>query len=310
MRATVGSIVGGTFGLVRAHLATIAIWAVLYCAVMLAIGAITSLLLVGSVQFGNPAAMAPMMRPAYMPGLFLLTMLLQLLVAAVMVNAVFRAVLRPEERGFAFLRVGIDELRMAGLILAVAIVAIIGMILAELITLFLVALLGFVVGNGDAAGVIAVLLFLALIGGAIWVEVRLSLIFPLTFYRRRFAVDAGWELGRGRFWLLFGAYLSVALILFLVFGLYVWAIVGDYMVTTWSVRGNAEQMQAAALAFQQQQAAMGIGVRLLMMATGAVLSAVGLALGPGVVAVAVRELLAERSDRPPSEPEPQSADAS
>ena len=50
---------------------------------------------------------------------------------------------------------------------------------------------------------ISFLLFLAFLCAAGGLGgVRISLIFPLSFHRRRMSIDAAWELTRGHFWLL------------------------------------------------------------------------------------------------------------
>ena len=60
--------------------------------------------------------------------------------------------------------------------------------------------------SGGAMAVIpALLLSAAIFCLAVWLQVRLSLVFSLTFLRRKFIIGDSWELTRGRLWSLFAA---------------------------------------------------------------------------------------------------------
>lgn len=298
--ASVGSIVSGAFRLLAERPGAVLAWAVVNIASSFAMGAVMSWWLTGTVSFTNPAAFMETAPGAEPPpgfwGAMLILYLGMLVLGTVLVNAVYRAVLRPEERSFASLRLGMDEVRMALLLVASAIVAFIAMLLVQLLLMFLISFIGMIAGEGTVTGLAVLLLFLLVFGAMIWVAVRLSLIFPLTLYRRRFSVDAGWELGRGRFWTLFGGYLVVVLVI-AVLGIAIsWFVMGDYWAALWAARGDPVAMQAAAAEFAQRQLDMPLTTRIVQTILGAIVGAAGLALGPGVVASAARELLIERDD--------------
>jgi hypothetical protein len=60
----------------------------------------------------------------------------------------------------------------------------------------------------------AALVFLAFLALFCWLAVRLSLVLPATFDRRRLQIGSAWRLTKGRFWPLFGMYvLSFVLVI-------------------------------------------------------------------------------------------------
>jgi hypothetical protein len=136
-----------------------------------------------------------------------------LLVSGLVLNAVLyaamnRAVLRPQENRFGYLRLASDELRQLGLFaifLGLGIIAYAIVIVVMAVVVVVVALVG---GGSDGAG-FALALAIALpviICGAVYLAVRLSLASPLTFDTRRIDPMAAWRLTRGRFWPLLGTY--------------------------------------------------------------------------------------------------------
>jgi hypothetical protein len=138
---------------------------------------------------------------------------------AVTTQAVFRAMLQPDERRFAYLRLGSDELRLAVMSL-VAFVLI--LVLGGVPAFLLLALASpFMQAAPDLIKYIAVIGAIATIGVDVWVGVRLSLIAVETFAEGRFHLTAYWPLTRGRFWYLTFIY-GVCFLLFLGIG----AIVG------------------------------------------------------------------------------------
>ena len=119
-------------------------------------------------------------------------------------TAVFRSVLRPDERSWFFLRVGLDELRNA-LFTAIAFVVVpfVGAVLAGALFLMFTPLLATQTPVTRYVAVIGSLLTGCL--GA-WLGVRLSLIAVETFAERRFHLTAYWPLARGRFWRVLASY--------------------------------------------------------------------------------------------------------
>ena len=146
-------------------------------------------------------------------GLAYAAMLVTGLVAgAVLYTAIYRAVLRPEQSRFAYLRLGADELRMTGLFVLVFLILAAGIFLATLAMILPIGLIAAVAGSGGGAaagliGALSVLLTLPLMFVlAAWLGVRLSLAGPMTLDTRKIQLGAAWRLTRGHFWPLFGTY--------------------------------------------------------------------------------------------------------
>ena len=141
-----------------------------------------------------------------------------IIVGSVIYGAVNRAVLRPEERAFGYMRFGGDELR----IIAVSLIL---MLLFFGITLGLGLVVGIVVGvlsavAGDAATWLAIPAVIALYAAIIWFAIRFSLAIPITMAERRIAVFESWRMTKGHFWGLFGMMLLAVVMSFVVYFLF------------------------------------------------------------------------------------------
>ena len=143
---------------------------------------------------------------------------LLLISVAVFSCAVYRAVLRPDDRRFARLRIGGDELRLVLLLVVLTLASVVGLVLLFIAAGLGVAAASIVVGGSPGAAVFAVvaILYLAVLWVCIWAGVRLSLAGPMTFAQRRLRITSAWKLTKGRFWPLLGSYLlSFAFLLIL-----------------------------------------------------------------------------------------------
>jgi len=132
-----------------------------------------------------------------------------LVLAAVFYAAMNRAVMRPAESRFGYLRLAADELRQLGLFVILVLLAL-GFYLAVLIVAALViGVLGALLGASAqlGAGVLLAVLLPVLACVFIYLGVRLSLASPLTFATGRIHVFGSWAMTRRRFWPLFGTYL-------------------------------------------------------------------------------------------------------
>jgi len=139
-------------------------------------------------------------------------MALFLLVWATTTVAIFRAVLRPHERRFFFLRLGADEARLAIMtIVAFILVLAFGSVPAYLLYVLVNPLMR---AAPSLARDIAPLGALATVCLDIWLGVRLSLIAVETFAERRFHLTAYWPLTQGRFWYLLLCYFFCFLMFF------------------------------------------------------------------------------------------------
>jgi hypothetical protein len=221
------------FRIVRERPKAVAIWA----AIQFAISVIFAF---GMISMAGPALMslnavntAPVRDPAQTLALlrqlgpfYLSLVVFSLVFYPMLYSTMNRAVLRPAEEGFAYIRLGADELRQFGLfllIVAIGIVAYIGLIIVMVV---IIAPVSMMLGAGGAnasgayvvAALLAVVLGFAAIGLWIYVWVRLSLASPLTFATRRVNLFGSWRLTRGLFWPMFGAY-AVAVILAMIVSL-------------------------------------------------------------------------------------------
>ncbi|RZJ46565.1 MAG: hypothetical protein EON87_04190 [Brevundimonas sp.] len=125
-----------------------------------------------------------------------------IVIGAMLNAAVARAVIRPAESAFGYLRLSMDEVR----------VFVVSLLLGILITVASMAIfmvIGILAGAASATGQtwLWLVIVLAALGGMaaiVWLMVRLCLAIPITLAERRMAVFASWGLTKGHFWSLFG----------------------------------------------------------------------------------------------------------
>jgi hypothetical protein len=205
------------FRLTRRAPVAVALWALLYVVLMVAtlalMGPSLATLMAEVARLQEVASPQPedLQSLGALYALLVGTALpLSLLVTAVLAAAVARAVLRPAEAAFGYMRLGMDELRVLGVTLVLFVV----FAIAWTLPFVLVGVIG---GVATASGqgwlwLVAVLLGLAGVAGVIWLLVRLSLAVPLVVAERRFAPFDSFALTKGRFWPLLGmAVISVVM---------------------------------------------------------------------------------------------------
>jgi hypothetical protein len=197
------------FRVVRRQPMTLVYWTLFYI-VMFALAAallgpnlvqlISSMEALEGVSDPAPEDFMPILQ-MYM-GIFAVALPVSLIASAIVYAAVSRAVLRPEDRRFGYLRLGRDELRVAAVILVIGL-----LFLALAVALFTLG--GLIGSTARAAGapwlwLLAILVGLGGIVGCIWLAVRLSLAVPITMAEGRIAIFDSFRLTRGRFWPLLG----------------------------------------------------------------------------------------------------------
>jgi hypothetical protein len=156
---------------------------------------------------------------------YLLLLAFSLIFYPILYSTMDRAVLRPDDEGFGYIRLGADELRQLGLLLliiGVVILAYIALIIAVVAVVVPVSLMSGAGQGGHAAsgnllvGLVTVILVLAMLALWIYVWVRLSLASPLTFATRRVDLFGSWRLTRGLFWPMLGTYVVAAILALIV----------------------------------------------------------------------------------------------
>jgi hypothetical protein len=147
-----------------------------------------------------------------------------------LIGGIYRLVLRPGEKGFLHLRLGMDELRLTGVNL---LLFAFGMIC---LTAELAAVAAAEQGVG-AAAVASVVLLVA----SVWVGVRLALATPMTFAERRIAIRDSWRVTRGKFWPLLGMIVLAA-----IFYVIVWLLISIIGAALVGLAGGADAVQDVA----------------------------------------------------------------
>ena len=136
---------------------------------------------------------------------------LVLLVGGLTLNAVLyaamnRAVLRPGESRFGYLRLASDELRQLGLFAIFAGLGLAAYFSMILVAVVLIVIIGLVGGEGLGLALGLAILLPAFIAAFVFLAVRLSLASPMTFETHRIDLPAAWRMTQGRFWPLLGTY--------------------------------------------------------------------------------------------------------
>lgn len=290
----IGTILSGAFSVFTERLGAVVAWGATYLVASLAGAVLLAFAITGSV--GLMTTPNPMAVTGGVIGAMILFYLAFLLLGAVIMNAVFRAILTPSDSRFAFLRLGGAEFRTLGLIILYAIGIFVVWFVGYLLVLLATMVVGVAAGSPTATIVVGALLFIAFLCFMIWIQVRLVPLFPLSFYRRRISVDGAWALTRGRFWTLFASYLVVAVPTVILIGILVWVLMGSYFAGLSAAAGDPAAMEAAQQSFAAEQAAKGVPAQLLTMLVSAVFSTAVTTLWVGISASATRALLDDRGD--------------
>lgn len=209
--ANIGAIVGEGFGLLKRRPSAVLCWGAIHAVGSVAL-AYAQLRLVG---VPDPATMSGAnIGSGLASGLAvqILFGLLSMTLSTILSAAAFRAVLWPDDRGIASIRLGMDEARLIGLTLILYVLALVGGLVSGLGVMFMTTLTGLLFGGNPAvAGSVVTLILSGLMCLILFLLVRLSVVYPLVLVRRRISIDAGWELTRGHFWSLLGAYILIGL---------------------------------------------------------------------------------------------------
>lgn len=197
------------FRVVRRHPMALIFWALFYMALMAAVLFLAGGSLIGLVNAaeslepsGTPTPETLMPLVSSYLAILAVILPVSLIASAMIYAAVSRAVLRPTESAFGYLRLGMDEVR----VLVVSIVlAIVFMVLSVVVFGIVGAVIGMTVAaDQPALWLLVVLAVCAAIALFIWLAIRLSLAIPITMAERRIAIFDSFAVTKGRFWSLLG----------------------------------------------------------------------------------------------------------
>ncbi|HEY0101911.1 MAG TPA: hypothetical protein VGB60_00395 [Brevundimonas sp.] len=223
-RFSIGTAIGDGFSLIRRRPLAVFVWGLLMIA-----PAAGSFALVFPAMGELIAQMpAPGEAEAYAgPPDQLMAQMMQLQAASMLLNiglmlvmvvvyaAIFRTILRPGDSGAFSLRVGMDELRIGVVGLAIGV----GLYAAMLLLVVICAVVGFAVWTAGGrvlfAVVVGLLVIAAMVAACIGLA-RVSLIPPATLLYRDFAFSQGWRLAQGQTLRLFGLLVLIFLMILLV----------------------------------------------------------------------------------------------
>ncbi|KQZ25727.1 hypothetical protein [Caulobacter sp. Root1472] len=170
------------------------------------------------------------------------------LVKGVVAGAVFRAVLQPDQKRWAYLRLGMPELWL-GLVTLVQGVLFMMAYFAVVFIGLILGLILFLVGSaaGDAgklvAGLLIALVILAGIAVLVWGLLRLSMAGPMSFVENKFLLFESWRFTRGQNGRLLG---MAALLLLILIGLelVLYAVLGLAAFGSWAgIKATVESLQ-------------------------------------------------------------------
>ena len=220
--------IGAGFGVIRRHPVAVLVWTLAY----LVIGVLPQLAVVWAMlpdlmasyqeigrraaEHGRPDMAGAMALQSRMMALQPISFLASIVSQTVLLGAIYRAVLTPEDRRFFYLRLGVRELWM-GLTVLVLVVLWIIMIFCLAVPLAIGGGIAAAMAHGRDGGGLAVmfvlLLGLAGLGVIVWVMLRLSMAPPMSFARKSFTLYESWSLTAGHALKLFGVALALFVIL-------------------------------------------------------------------------------------------------
>ena len=268
---------------------TILIWAaayVLFSALMFALvgGSFIALIAAATDLQGvtnpTPADLEPFWA-AYAGMMWILP--LSLVFSAVLYTASLRVVLHPAEKGFSYMRLGMDEVRVFVVTLVLCVLGAIAGAVVFGLTGVLAGLAG--AAAGDAGGLIAFVLILAAIVFFIWLAVRFSLALPITVAEKKFAIFESWNMTKGRVWGLIGMTLIV-IVMAIVVSILASIIILPLMFFT----GNISELAAMEGAdIGQIMSAMGPAIAIYVI-SNSIISALSLAIFMAPYAAAYRDI--------------------
>jgi hypothetical protein len=212
---SIGDAVGAGFGVIRRRPVAVLIWGLLQMAMlgaMIAVMAPMFVALFAEVAKNAGAGQAPtpdMTSIMQMQGIIWLLNIASFFVVGVLYCAVFRCVIHPEQGRFAYLRLGMTELMLFGLMVGAYFAFVTAMVMLMIPAAIVVGVL-VAVHAIAAAVIVGIVLGLGALCGLAYVALRYSMVGPMMVDDGRFHLFDAWALTKGKA----GALLLMALSLF------------------------------------------------------------------------------------------------
>lgn len=209
------------FRVVRRHPITALSWGLVYLVMFLVVfglgaGQLASIMAAAEAveQSANPTPEELVALGQTYMGLLVWMAPLGLATGAVLSAAVARSVLRPAESAWGYLRLGMDELRVLAVTIAIALIV-------GLASSLVFTVVGVVFGLGSSSGQALVILLSLVLGlGAValvvWLSVKFCLSVPMTIDRRKIVLFESFNATKGRFWSLLGMAIIALIMSFVV----------------------------------------------------------------------------------------------
>jgi len=221
---SIGDSIGEGFALIRRQPVTVLVWGALQTAVSLVLTMVMNPTYTGMMQSvqsmsaaGNSSAaamanLAPMLQAE---GVLMLIGTVGFFFSLIFYCAVFRAVLRPNEKSFAYLRVGMTEVLLFAFVIGASIGLGFGVVIA-FIPVFLLVAIAAAAHAPVISGLFIVVAYIGILVALVWAGLRLSLVGPMMISDGRFHFRDAWKLTRGHAGALFAIGLCLTVVLLVV----------------------------------------------------------------------------------------------
>lgn len=218
-----GRALGAGFRLIGREPLAILVWALLYfvvgmlpqMAVMAAIfpdwARLTHAIATSAGQT-PPGSLEMFRAQAKMMQLQPVTWLTGIVVQALLLGAIYRAVLMPDERRFFYLRLGGREAWLGFVLLVLFVMIAIAAFVITLPTAIVSGIIAAMARDTPALGLLVLVVVVAAVWLLTWLFLRLSLATPMSFDQRAFRLYKSWDLTRGHAGKMFLVGLALALI--------------------------------------------------------------------------------------------------
>ncbi|MCW3846452.1 hypothetical protein OF829_04320 [Sphingomonas sp. LB-2] len=290
-----GDLLNGGFEVIKRRPGAVLAWAAIHGAYVLAVWMLVMPMFLRQFREmataePGPGQFAAMQGMNAFQGINFLTSFGGYFVGAVLLCGAFRTILRPDEPGFASLRLGWDEMRTFGIMAVLAFAAPFVIVLFGLTVMLLGLLIGFALQSVPVLQYLLIaVLVIASIGAIVYVWVRISLIFPLTFLRQKLVIDEAWKISGGRFWKLFLPYVVVFAIVMVLSLILMIPVMGQFfaeMPKLMAAGDDPEAVRQAVFAMLERMFSQPFGMMGLIILMSALIQAVSTALYGGIMATA------------------------